>query len=165
MRIYVWLFCSIEERIQKYIGWLIIDVKMQPQTVDSRMITCITPYASGPLIFSGFKQGNNLRGERDQYNLPQIFSQPDTKTCYICCYQFCFPSKTASDSVKSSRFGAPWSSGFSALDCWVVRMWVRTPTATVVLMSMRKTLYHNCFSPPSSKWVRGGGAGLVVAFD
>ena len=36
---------------------------------------------------------------------------------------------------------------FSALDLcsdgWVVRMWVRSPTATVVLMSLSKTLYHN----------------------
>ena len=29
----------------------------------------------------------------------------------------------------------------------------RTPTATVVLMSLSKTLYHNCFSPHRSKWV------------
>ena len=32
-------------------------------------------------------------------------------------------------------------------------MWVRTSTATVVFMSLSKTLYHNWFSPPRSKWV------------
>ena len=42
-------------------------------------------------------------------------------------------------------------------DGWVVRMWVRIPTATVVLMSLSKTLNHNCFSPPRSKWVPGEG--------
>ena len=46
---------------------------------------------------------------------------------------------------------------FSALDLCsdgrVVRMWVRIPAATVVLMSLSKTLYHNWFSPPGSKWV------------
>ena len=47
-------------------------------------------------------------------------------------------------------------------DGWVVRMWVRIPTATVVLVSLSKTLYHNCFSPPRSKWVPVR-AELVVA--
>ena len=32
-------------------------------------------------------------------------------------------------------------------------MLTETLTATVVLMSLSKTLYHNCFSPPRSKWV------------
>ena len=32
-------------------------------------------------------------------------------------------------------------------------MWVRILAATVVLVSFSKTLYHNCFSPPRSKWV------------
>ena len=46
----------------------------------------------------------------------------------------------------------------------IVRMWVRIPTTTVVLMSLSKTCHHNCFSPPRSKWapVR---AELVVVFD
>ena len=43
----------------------------------------------------------------------------------------------------------------------VVRMWVRIPT--MVLMSLSKTLYHNCFSPPRSKWVPVR-AELVVVF-
>ena len=43
----------------------------------------------------------------------------------------------------------------------VVRMWVRTPTATMVLMSLGKTLYRNCFSPPRSKWVREGQSWLL----
>ena len=38
----------------------------------------------------------------------------------------------------------------------VVRMGVRTPAATAVLMSLSETLYHNCFSPPRSKWVPVG---------
>ena len=48
---------------------------------------------------------------------------------------------------------------FSALDSnlhsdgRIVRMWVRILTATVVLMSLSKTLNHICFSPPRSKWV------------
>ena len=46
----------------------------------------------------------------------------------------------------------------------VVRMWIRIPTATVVLMSLSKTLYRNCFSPPMSKWVPVR-AELVVVFD
>ena len=33
----------------------------------------------------------------------------------------------------------------------VARMWV--PTATAVLMSLSKTLYHNRFSPPRCEWV------------
>ena len=57
---------------------------------------------------------------------------------------------------------------FSALDLCsdgrVVRMWVRTPTATVVLMSLSKILYHNCFSPLGSKWVPVR-AELVVVID
>ena len=32
----------------------------------------------------------------------------------------------------------------------VVRMWVRILAATMVLVSLSKTLYHNCFSPPRS---------------
>ena len=57
---------------------------------------------------------------------------------------------------------------FSAFDLCsdsrVVRMWVRTPTTTVALMSLSKTVYHNCFSPPRSKWVPVR-AELVVVFD
>ena len=57
---------------------------------------------------------------------------------------------------------------FRALDLCsdgrVVRMWVRIPAATVVLMSLSKILYHNCFSPPKSKWVPVR-AELVVVFD
>ena len=54
-------------------------------------------------------------------------------------------------------YGVPWPERFSALDLSsdgrVVRMWVRT--VTMVLMSLSKTIYHNCFSPPRSKWVEG----------
>ena len=46
----------------------------------------------------------------------------------------------------------------------VVRMWVRILAATTVLVSLSKTLYHNCFSPPRSKWVPVR-AELVVVFD
>ena len=46
----------------------------------------------------------------------------------------------------------------------VVRMWVRILAATTVLVSFSKTLYHNCFSPPRSKWVPVR-AELVVVFD
>ena len=57
---------------------------------------------------------------------------------------------------------------FSALDLCsdgrVVRMWVRILAATVVLVSLSKTLYHNCFSPPRRKWVPVR-AELVIVFD
>ena len=49
-------------------------------------------------------------------------------------------------------------------DGWVVRMWVRILAATVVLVSMSKTLYHNCFSSPRRKCVPVR-AELVVVFD
>ena len=57
---------------------------------------------------------------------------------------------------------------FSALDlCYdgrVVTMWVPILAATTVLMPLSKTLYHNCFSLPMSKWVPVR-AELVVVFD
>ena len=45
----------------------------------------------------------------------------------------------------------PSSDSYS--DRWVVRMWVWILTTSVVLMSLSKTLCHDCFSPPRSKWV------------
>ena len=38
-------------------------------------------------------------------------------------------------------------------DGWVIRMRVRILAATVVLVSLSKTLYHNCFSSPREKMV------------
>ena len=49
-------------------------------------------------------------------------------------------------------------------DGCVVIMWVRTLAATMVLVSFSKTLYHNCFSLPRSKWVPVR-AELVVVCD
>ena len=55
--------------------------------------------------------------------------------------------------------GVLWPSG---LVLWICLLMAESsecgsnPAATVVLMSlskMSKTLYHNCFSPPRSKWV------------
>ena len=63
-------------------------------------------------------------------------------------------------SVMAERFSA----SDLCSDGWVVGMWVRIPAATVVLVSLSKTLYHNCFSPPRSKWVPVR-AELVVVFD
>ena len=57
-----------------------------------------------------------------------------------------------------------FSASDSCSDGRLVRMWVRIPTATVVLVSLSKTLDHNCFSPPRSKWVPVR-AELVVVFD
>ena len=62
--------------------------------------------------------------------------------------------------------------------CWIHSMWkeawlmlksgVPWPNGLVhwicVLMSLSKTLYHNCFSPPRSNWVPVR-AELVVVFD
>ena len=42
------------------------------------------------------------------------------------------------------------------------RMWVRIPAVTLV--SLSKTLYHNCFSSPRRKWVPVR-AELVIVFD
>ena len=66
-----------------------------------------------------------------------------------------------STKAEYAQFGVGttiWSAvaeRFSASDLCsdgrVARMCFRTPTATVVLMSLSKTLYHNCFSPPRSK--------------
>ena len=53
------------------------------------------------------------------------------------------------------RRGNPWPSGLVHWTCvlidgWVVGMWVRILAATVVLVSLSKTLYCNCFSSPRS---------------
>ena len=56
--------------------------------------------------------------------------------------------------VRNDLLWSATAGRFSASDLcsdgWVVRMWDRTPTATVVLVSLSKTLYHNWFSPPRS---------------
>ena len=59
-----------------------------------------------------------------------------------------------------------WGSSASDLCCdgQVVRMWVKILAVTMVLVFLSKTLYHNCFSPPRSKWVPVR-AELVVVFD
>ena len=49
-------------------------------------------------------------------------------------------------------------------DGGVVIIRVRILAATMVPVSFSKTLYHNCFSPPRSKWVPVR-AELVVVFD
>ena len=55
---------------------------------------------------------------------------------------------------------------FNAMDLcfdgFITSMW--TPDCNRVFVSLKKTLYNNCFSPPRSKWVHVI-AELVVAFD
>ena len=58
---------------------------------------------------------------------------------------------------------------FSVLDLCsdgrVVRTWVRILAATVVLMSLSKTLNHNCFSSPRSINGEPVWAEMVIVFD
>ena len=63
--------------------------------------------------------------------------------------------------IDENEFLKLWSTiaeRFSASDCrsdgWVVLMWVWILAATVVLVSLSKTLYCDCFSSPREyKWV------------
>ena len=78
---------------------------------------------------------------------------------------------SAQNKNKSSVSGIMEYHGRAVLVHWICLlmaessdMWVRTPTTTVVLMSLSETLYHNCFSLPRSKWVPLK-AELVVVFD
>ena len=52
-------------------------------------------------------------------------------------------------------YGVSWPSGLVRRICVLmaesVRMWVRI-LVTVVLVSLSKRLYHNCFSSPRRKW-------------
>ena len=74
------------------------------------------------------------------------------------------------NQIKLLRFSLYWSvmaERFRASDLCsdgrVVRMRVRILAATMVLVPLSKTLYHDCFPPPRSKWVtREGRVGCCV---
>ena len=89
---------------------------------------------------------------------------------FACVSEGLFDNKTYKHK-QYATVNTVWSAmveRFSALDLCsdnrVIRMWVRILAATMVLVSFSKTYYHNCFSPPSSKWVPVR-AELVVVFD
>ena len=76
-------------------------------------------------------------------------------------------------SVFVIRRGVPWPSGLvhwicvllaESSECGLEPRPRSIAIAIAVLIFLSKTLYHNCFSPPRSKWVPVR-AELVVVFD